>query len=193
MAIQHIHSRQILHRDLKTQNIFLDKNREIIKVGDFGISKILDSKSKAVSVVGTPCYISPELCKGQPYNQKSDVWAVGCILYEMLTLKRAFHAENLPALVMKIMKGQGRNLQHFYYPYKFKITPSLFLKIIRSFENKHIRLVYKMKKKGNYLSYQSSTAVENFYQLKENSFFFNLFKFCIDLLERMKQKLRKKG
>ena len=85
-----VHSRQILHRDLKTQNIFLTKNRNHVKIGDFGISKILASKSKAFTVIGTPCYISPELCEGKPYNQKSDVWALGCVLYEMCSLKRAF-------------------------------------------------------------------------------------------------------
>merc|ERR1712102_136793 len=58
-----------------------------------------------MSVVGTPCYISPEVCEHSPYNQKSDIWAVGCILYELMTLKRAFEARNLPALVTKIMRA----------------------------------------------------------------------------------------
>ncbi len=89
LPLQLVHSRHVLHRDLKTQNIFLTKTREHVKIGDFGISKILSSKSKAYSVVGTPCYISPELCEGKPYNQKSDVWALGCVLYEMCTLKYA--------------------------------------------------------------------------------------------------------
>ncbi|XP_033636958.1 serine/threonine-protein kinase Nek8-like [Asterias rubens] len=105
LSLQHVHSKQILHRDLKTQNILLNKRRDVVKIGDFGISKILSSKSKAFTVVGTPCYISPELCEGKPYNQKSDIWAVGCVLYELLTLRRAFEADNLPALVMKIMRG----------------------------------------------------------------------------------------
>ncbi|XP_044528780.1 serine/threonine-protein kinase Nek8 isoform X3 [Gracilinanus agilis] len=105
LALHHVHSHLILHRDLKTQNILLDKQRMIVKIGDFGISKILSSKSKAYTVVGTPCYISPELCEGKPYNQKSDIWALGCVLYELASLKRAFEAANLPALVLKIMSG----------------------------------------------------------------------------------------
>ncbi|EDO46185.1 predicted protein [Nematostella vectensis] len=105
LALRHVHKGQILHRDLKTQNILLNKKRKVVKIGDFGISKILSSKSKANTVIGSPCYISPELCEGKPYNQKSDVWSLGCVLYELTTLKRAFEASNLPALVLKIMRG----------------------------------------------------------------------------------------
>lgn len=106
LALHHVHKCKILHRDLKTQNILLNKKQKIVKIGDFGISKILSTKiSKAYSVIGTPCYLSPELCEGKPYNQKSDIWALGCVLYELATLKRAFEAPNLPAVVLKIMRG----------------------------------------------------------------------------------------
>ncbi|XP_026147753.1 serine/threonine-protein kinase Nek8 isoform X5 [Mastacembelus armatus] len=88
----------------------------IVKIGDFGISKILVSKSKAYTVVGTPCYISPELCEGKPYNQKSDIWALGCVLYELASLKRAFEAANLPALVLKIMSGTFAPISDRYSP-----------------------------------------------------------------------------
>ena len=114
LAIHHVHQRNILHRDLKTQNILLNKTRKIVKIGDFGISKILSSKSKANTVVGTPCYISPELCEGKPYNQKSDIWALGCVLYELATLKKAFEATTLTALVMKIMKGNFSPISERY-------------------------------------------------------------------------------
>ncbi|XP_037533789.1 serine/threonine-protein kinase Nek8 [Nematolebias whitei] len=116
LALYHVHNKLILHRDLKTQNILLDKNQMIVKIGDFGISKILASKSKAYTVVGTPCYISPELCEGKPYNQKSDIWALGCVLYELASLKRAFEAANLPALVLKIMSGSFAPISDRYSP-----------------------------------------------------------------------------
>eukprot|EP00041_Stephanoeca_diplocostata_P037621 m.1430622 g.1430622 ORF g.1430622 m.1430622 type:complete len:489 (+) comp25074_c0_seq11:581-2047(+) len=105
LSLQAIHSHHILHRDLKTQNIMLDRTQKVVKIGDFGISKVLSSKSKANTVVGTPCYISPELCEGKPYDEKSDIWALGCVLYEMASLRKAFDAANLPALVLKIMRG----------------------------------------------------------------------------------------
>ena len=64
--------------------------------------------------MGTPSYISPELCEGRPYDQKSDVWSLGCILYEMCALQRAFQAPSLPALVLKIMRGRVQPLpSHF--------------------------------------------------------------------------------
>ncbi|XP_070545873.1 uncharacterized protein [Ptychodera flava] len=115
-AIRHIHEHNILHRDLKTANIFLTKEG-IVKVGDFGISKIMTSNNKgANTVLGTPYYISPEICEGKPYNEKSDIWALGCILYEMACLQKTFEGSNLPALVNKIMKGQFTPVKGNYSP-----------------------------------------------------------------------------
>ena len=60
----------------------------------------------AVPQVGTPYYLSPEICEDKAYDHKSDVWSLGCILYEMATLKRAFNGQSLPALVLKILRGK---------------------------------------------------------------------------------------
>eukprot|EP00158_Paraphelidium_tribonemae_P003582 Partr_v1_DN26237_c1_g1_i7_m48028 putative NIMA-related kinase len=107
LALHHVHRHNILHRDLKTTNILISGNGpgKVLKIGDFGISKVLSTKSKAETIVGTPSYLSPELCEGKPYNKKSDVWAVGCVLAELACLRRFFDASNLPALVLKIMRG----------------------------------------------------------------------------------------
>lgn len=102
-AIEYMHKNNILHRDLKTANVFLTTNK-LIKVGDFGISKMLTTKGQAQTVLGTPYYISPEMCEGKQYDTKSDVWALGCILYEMACLHKTFRGENLSALVNNIMK-----------------------------------------------------------------------------------------
>lgn len=106
VGLEYMHSKQILHRDLKTQNILLNKARTMVKLSDFGISKELGTRSLASTLIGTPNYLSPEICEGRPYNQKSDLWALGCVLYELCELKKAFDGENLPSIVMKITKGK---------------------------------------------------------------------------------------
>jgi NIMA (never in mitosis gene a)-related kinase len=83
-----------LSLDIKPQNIFLDSNNDI-KIGDFGLSKLLGSQSDfAYTGVGTPLYISPEMVEEKPYNEKSDVWAFGCLMYEMATKHPPFMAKN---------------------------------------------------------------------------------------------------
>ena len=105
LGLKHIHDRKIIHRDLKGQNIFLNKNG-ILKVGDFGICKILsNTKALARTVVGTPYYLSPEVVQSKPYNLKSDIWSMGVILYELCALKPPFDAPSLHILAMKIARG----------------------------------------------------------------------------------------
>eukprot|EP00826_Nyctotherus_ovalis_P013579 TRINITY_DN1369_c0_g1_i5.p1 TRINITY_DN1369_c0_g1~~TRINITY_DN1369_c0_g1_i5.p1 ORF type:complete len:312 (-),score=98.09 TRINITY_DN1369_c0_g1_i5:47-982(-) len=105
LALKHIHSHRILHRDLKTQNIFLTSKGEV-KIGDFGIARILQHTYDLVkTAIGTPYYLSPEICQEKPYNQKSDIWSLGCILYELLTLRHAFDANCMKGLILKILKG----------------------------------------------------------------------------------------
>ena len=105
LALQHIHKKHIIHRDLKSNNVFLTKSG-IIKLGDFGISKGLKSTwDKARTMVGTPYYLSPEIINSQPYDSKSDIWALGVLLYELMTFKMPFNAVSLSLLQIKINKG----------------------------------------------------------------------------------------
>ncbi|XP_074194407.1 serine/threonine-protein kinase Nek1 isoform X4 [Rhinolophus sinicus] len=105
LALKHVHDRKILHRDIKSQNIFLTKNGTV-QLGDFGIARVLNSTVElARTCIGTPYYLSPEICENKPYNNKSDIWALGCVLYEMCTLKHAFEAGNMKNLVLKIISG----------------------------------------------------------------------------------------
>jgi len=110
LALKHVHEKRILHRDLKTQNIFLTTKGEV-KLGDFGIARLLQhTYDFAETAIGTPYYLSPEICQEKPYNQKSDIWSLGCILYEVLTLKHAFDANSytdlgMKGLVLKILKS----------------------------------------------------------------------------------------
>ncbi|CAF96802.1 unnamed protein product [Tetraodon nigroviridis] len=106
--------RNILHRDLKTQNIFLTKCN-IIKVGDLGIARVLENQNDMAStLIGTPYYMSPELFSNKPYNHKSDVWALGCCVYEMSTLKRAFNARDMNSLVYRIVQGKNKENSQKY-------------------------------------------------------------------------------
>lgn len=106
LALKHCHDKNILHRDIKTQNIFICDD-DTIKLGDFGISKILSTSTMfAQTQIGSPFSMSPEVCEDKPYNQKSDIWSLGCVLYEMCTLNHAFDAKNLCALILRILRGK---------------------------------------------------------------------------------------
>eukprot|EP01064_Diplonema_japonicum_P013852 TRINITY_DN21394_c0_g1_i1.p1 TRINITY_DN21394_c0_g1~~TRINITY_DN21394_c0_g1_i1.p1 ORF type:complete len:816 (+),score=253.82 TRINITY_DN21394_c0_g1_i1:91-2448(+) len=105
LALNYLHERHTLHRDLKSQNIFLTSNG-IVKLGDFGIATVLrNTMALAHTICGTPYYFSPELCQNKPYNNKSDIWALGCVLYEITTLQHAFEGQNMKILMQKIIKG----------------------------------------------------------------------------------------
>eukprot|EP00928_Gymnodinium_smaydae_P021662 TRINITY_DN18478_c0_g1_i1.p1 TRINITY_DN18478_c0_g1~~TRINITY_DN18478_c0_g1_i1.p1 ORF type:complete len:661 (+),score=170.21 TRINITY_DN18478_c0_g1_i1:166-2148(+) len=114
-ALQYIHHERILHRDLKTSNLFLMMSKSVVKLGDFGISRVLEGSTlAAITVVGTPYYMSPEVCENRPYTFKSDVWALGCVLYELCMLKHAFSADNLLGLVYKIVSDKYEPIPSIY-------------------------------------------------------------------------------
>ena len=116
LALDYVHDQKVLHRDLKTQNVFLHRNGTI-KLGDFGIARQMDAPmDMAMTVIGTPYYMSPELMEGKAYGYKSDVWALGCVLYELATLKHAFDANDMNGLVMKIVRGRVLPVPMHYSP-----------------------------------------------------------------------------
>lgn len=128
MALQYLHEKHILHRDLKTQNIFLTKTN-IIKVGDLGIARILENQNDMAStLIGTPYYMSPELFSNKPYNHKSDVWALGCCVYEMSTLKHAFNAKDMNSLVYRIVEGKLPQMPSKYDPQLGELIKSMLCK-----------------------------------------------------------------
>jgi len=105
LALKYIHDMHILHRDLKSGNFFLSKSGNI-KMGDFGIAKVLECTAAcAQTQIGTPYYLSPEICQGKAYNWGSDIWSMGCILYEMCARRVPFDAPDLKSLIQRITKG----------------------------------------------------------------------------------------
>ncbi|ETO19161.1 Protein kinase domain containing protein [Reticulomyxa filosa] len=102
IALQHCHCKYVVHRDVKSSNIFLFKNGRV-KLGDFGISKELQhTQSMANTTIGTPYYLSPEICQGEPYNHKSDIWSLGCVAYELMNFEKPFNASHIASLLMQI-------------------------------------------------------------------------------------------
>lgn len=101
-GLNEIHSKNIIHRDIKSDNILLDESK-VIKLGDFGVSWIFEESAK--TYIGTPYYLSPEIIYGKRYTTKTDVWSLGVLLYEMMTDRMPFNANNITNLQFSIVKG----------------------------------------------------------------------------------------
>ncbi|XP_026577627.1 serine/threonine-protein kinase Nek11 [Pseudonaja textilis] len=109
LGVNYLHERRILHRDLKAKNIFLKNN--LVKIGDFGVSRLLmGSCDLATTFIGTPFYMSPEALQHQGYDTKSDIWSLGCILYEVCCLNHAFTGHSFLSIVLKIVESKTPSL-----------------------------------------------------------------------------------
>eukprot|EP00002_Diphylleia_rotans_P017781 TRINITY_DN3450_c0_g1_i11.p1 TRINITY_DN3450_c0_g1~~TRINITY_DN3450_c0_g1_i11.p1 ORF type:complete len:890 (-),score=148.07 TRINITY_DN3450_c0_g1_i11:702-3371(-) len=115
MGLYHIHKRGILHRDLKSLNILIDKDHNM-KIGDLGCAKILSASDGGIitSRVGTPYYLSPEICERRPYNDRADIWALGVILYECCTYRHPFDKKDFVSLVPQIIRGKYTPISTMY-------------------------------------------------------------------------------
>jgi len=109
-ALQYVHAEGVLHRDVKPANVLLARRSQRIKLGDFGISKLLEATGRAHTVVGTPYYLAPEVVSGQAYGPGADAWALGVCLFELAALKRPFEANNPLALVRRICEMSPEEL-----------------------------------------------------------------------------------
>ena len=101
LGLKALHVKGILHRDIKSANIFISKDQNHLKLGDLNVSKVVKN-DLAKTQAGTPYYASPEIYSNEPYGKKSDIWSLGCVLYELTALKPPFLAKNIINLANKI-------------------------------------------------------------------------------------------
>ncbi|KAA6355434.1 MAG: putative MAP kinase kinase family domain protein, partial [Streblomastix strix] len=114
--------------DIKALNIFIGTN-QILKIGDLGVAKLLPTKhTLSTTLVGTPYYLSPEHCKGENYDSRADIWALGVVLHELLLLEKPFEAKNQAALALKIIHSEPRKIGDQYSSDLSKIHQLLLIK-----------------------------------------------------------------
>lgn len=111
-GLKALHKLRILHRDMKSANVFLHKDANeggggfTVKLGDLNVSKVAKGAAGLLyTQTGTPYYASPEVWKDQPYDSKSDVWSLGCVLYEVIAQQPPFRAQDMDGLFKKVLKG----------------------------------------------------------------------------------------
>ena len=109
-----LHDMHILHRDIKSANVFLTSTGGA-KLGDLNVAKVMEAGLHNTQT-GTPYYASPEVWKDQPYDFKSDIWSLGCVLYEMAALEPPFTANDMDSLYRKVVKGLYTPLSDSYSP-----------------------------------------------------------------------------
>ncbi|CAI5661824.1 unnamed protein product [Oreochromis niloticus] len=129
LALRYLHKeKRIVHRDLTPNNIMLGE-KDKVTITDFGLAKQKEENSKLTSVVGTILYSCPEIVKNEPYGEKADIWALGCILYQMATLQPPFYSSNMLSLASKIVEAdyeeieEGTFSERVIYMIKWCLSP----------------------------------------------------------------------
>lgn len=112
-GLRALHKLRIIHRDLKTANIFLSTDGQV-KIGDLNVSKISKGDFLRQTQTGTPCYASPEVWNNAAYSSQSDMWSLGCCLYEMLTLRTPFQADDMDQLYERVTRGDFAAVDNSY-------------------------------------------------------------------------------
>ena len=112
-GLKALHDKKIMHRDLKSANIFLVKDKYQCKIGDMNVSKVIKEK-ELLTQTGTPYYASPEVWRDEPYSYKSDLWSIGCVIYELCALRPPFKGKDLDELFMNVCRGKVERINRIY-------------------------------------------------------------------------------
>ena len=112
-GLKALHDINIMHRDIKSANIFMNSDLTC-KLGDMNVSKLADANGLNYTQTGTPYYASPEVWRDEAYSFKSDIWSLGCVLYEMIMLKPPFQASDMPGLFKRVCRGSYEKLPSTY-------------------------------------------------------------------------------
>ena len=112
-VLKALHDKKIMHRDLKSANIFLVRDNHQCKLGDMNVSKVIKEKELRTQT-GTPYYASPEVWNDNPYSYKSDLWSIGCVIYELCALRPPFQGKDLDELYENVCKGKPERINKIY-------------------------------------------------------------------------------
>jgi len=123
-GIKALHDKKIMHRDLKSANIFLFKKNNICKIGDMNVSKVIKDKV-LLTQTGTPYYASPEVWRDESYSYKSDLWSIGCVIYELCEQHPPFMGKNLDELFEDVCKGKPKRINNIYSEELWKVIMML--------------------------------------------------------------------
>ena len=160
-GIKEIHSKNLIHRDLKPENLFISKDYKI-KIGDFGISKqLINTMNYANTNKGTYNYMAPEIINGEKHNKKVDIWSLGCILYELLTLNLCFGCVFIGGLIQDINKNNHGTIDTNIYNKEWQNIIDLLLKKDYHERPEIDEVINKIKKIKEYIKPSNYNDLDN--------------------------------
>ena len=189
-GLKALHDKNIMHRDLKSANIFLVKDKYQCKIGDMNVSKVIKEK-ELLTQTGTPYYASPEVWRDEPYSYKSDLWSIGCVIYELCNLKPPFKGKDLDELFMNVCKGKPERIYNTYSDdlwkmiqmllevdvkkrcdcNKFLNNPLIIRKIkeLKNENNEYKNIIEKLKNEKITLDYKLNESLKQLNEYKERN------------------------
>ena len=181
-GLKALHDKNIMHRDLKSENIFITKNNRC-KIGDMNVSKVLKEKLLNTQT-GTPYYASPEVWMNKPYSYKSDLWSIGCVIYEMCELKTPFPGKDMEDLFVNICLNKVERINKIYSDELWYIIKKLLEVNVdkrfdcRQFLNNDIvkRKISELKKNDDIFN-NNNINLNDIQEDSNNSFLLNTFYF----------------